>query len=162
VDGPDKADSEHDEEEAWRDLVSRLGNQDQDAVGGHDGDPPPWPAQENLDYWTSGARVIRPAGSLPDAHETPDAPPSAAIEPDDDHYVPPPPPPLPHLDPVTKAAWFGLFGGPGYLLIATVTGWTVPPWAAFCAIAAFVGGFVALVLRMSDESRDGPDDGAVV
>jgi hypothetical protein len=86
------------------------------------------------------------------------------VMPQEEHYVPPPPPPLPKLDPLTKGAWAGLFGGPAYLLIATAVGWTVPAVAAFCAIAAFVGGFAVLVLRMGGEPpRDsGPDDGAVV
>jgi hypothetical protein len=74
---------------------------------------------------------------------------------------------LPALAPGAKAAWTGLFGGPGYLLVATLAGWSVPGWALFLAIAAFVGGFTALVLRQSDEpdedsGPDGPDDGAVV
>jgi hypothetical protein len=57
-----------------------------------------------------------------------------------------------------------LFGGPGYLLTATVAGWSVPGWLAICAIAAFVGGFMTLVLHLGDDrDRDsGPDDGAVV
>ena len=82
----------------------------------------------------------------------------------DEHYIPPAPPPLPHLDSVTKGAWLALFGGPAYLLVATVAAWTIPAWAAFCGIAAFVGGFVTLVVRMSDDERgdSGPDDGAVI
>ena len=78
--------------------------------------------------------------------------------------MPPPPPPLPRLDPVTKGAWLALFGGPLYLLIATAVGWNVSGLAAFLAVAAFVGGFAVLVLRMdSGGPRDsGPDDGAVV
>jgi len=84
--------------------------------------------------------------------------------PADDHYVPPPAPPLPKLEPVTKGAWLALFGGPLYLIIATVVGWTVSGLAAFLAVAAFVGGFAVLVLRMdSGPPKDrGPDDGAVV
>jgi hypothetical protein len=35
-----------------------------------------------------------------------------APNPEDEHFVPPPPPPLPRLEPLTKAAWAGLFGGP--------------------------------------------------
>ena len=69
------------------------------------------------------------------------------------------------LAPGAKAAWTGLFGGPGYLLVATLAGWSVPGWALFLAIAAFVGGFTVLVLRQSDRPPDedsGPDDGAVV
>jgi hypothetical protein len=98
------------------------------------------------------ARIIRPASPVP--------PPPG----DDDHYVPPPPPPLPHLDPVAKGAWAALFGGPGYLLLAVMAGWTVSGTAAFIAVAAFVAGFATLVARMGDRPpRDsGPDDGAVV
>jgi hypothetical protein len=99
------------------------------------------------------ARIVRPAVPVP--------PPPAG---DDEHYVPPVPPPLPPLDPVTKGAWVALFGGPGYLLLAVLLGWVVPSWAAFGAVAAFVGGFATLVVRMSDRppGDSGPDDGAVV
>src|SRR6266516_3440441 len=62
----------------------------------------------------------------------------------------PTPPPLPRLDPASKGAWAALFGGPLYLLIAVMAGWQVPNWAAFCAVAAFVGGFATLVVRMGD------------
>ncbi len=78
---------------------------------------------------------------------------------DDDHFIPPPPPPLPKLDPMAKGAWVALFGGPGYLVVATGAGWTVPGFAAFCAVAAFVAGFAILVLRMNEPGPGGPDDG---
>jgi hypothetical protein len=83
---------------------------------------------------------------------------------DDGEFHPPVPPPLPSLDPVAKGAWAALFGGPGYLLLATMVGWAIPGWAAFLAVAAFVGGFATLVIRMGDKPpRDsGPDDGAVI
>jgi hypothetical protein len=84
---------------------------------------------------------------------------------EDEHYVPPPPPPLPKLDPVAKGAWVALFGGPGYLVLATAAGWTITGLAAFLAVAAFVAGFAILVLRMHDPGPGGPndgDDGAVV
>jgi hypothetical protein len=86
-------------------------------------------------------------------------------DPANDHYVPPVPPPLPRLDPVTKGAWLALFGGPLYLLISTAIGAAISGLAAFLAVAAFVGGFVILVLRMDngrppDSGSD--DDGAVV
>jgi hypothetical protein len=91
------------------------------------------------------------------------------VQPTDDpaseHFVPPAPPPLPRLDPATKLAWVALFGGPLYLLIATATSTPISGLAAFLAVAAFVGGFVVLVLRMDngrppDSGSD--DDGAVV
>jgi hypothetical protein len=84
---------------------------------------------------------------------------------DDDHFVPPTPPPLPKLDPLTKGAWAALFGGPGYLVVATALHWSVPGYAAFLAVAAFVTGFALLVLRMNEPGSGGPhdgDDGAVV
>ncbi len=89
---------------------------------------------------------------------------AAPDDPADEHYVPPPPPPLPKLDPITKGAWVALFGGPLYLLIATAFG-GVSGLAVFLSVAAFVGGFAILVLRMDNGGgpRDsGPDDGAVV
>jgi hypothetical protein len=99
-------------------------------------------------------RIIRPASPAP-------LPPD---EGDDDHFVPPVPPPLPRLDALTKGAWVALFGGPAYLLIAVMANWQVPGWAAFLAVAAFVGGFATLVVHMGERPpRDsGPDDGAVV
>jgi hypothetical protein len=106
---------------------------------------PPWPP-------------AAPAGRGPRDTTAPDEAP-------DDHYVPPVPPPLPKLDPVTKGAWVALFGGPLYLLIATAVGGGVSGLAAFLSVAAFVGGFAILVLRMDNGGgpRDsGPDDGAVV
>jgi hypothetical protein len=81
----------------------------------------------------------------------------------EEHFVPEPPPPLPKLDSMAKAAWLALFGGPGYLLLATVCGWTLPGVAVFCAVAAFVAGVGLLVFRLNDSDRgDSDDDGAVV
>ncbi|HEX7268280.1 MAG TPA: hypothetical protein VF256_12740 [Streptosporangiaceae bacterium] len=158
------ADRASDDEAAWRDLVAQY-SVPAAAEGG-----PPWPTREDPDEaqapaqeWADPvpgviptppqARIIRPAAPAPL--------PSAG---DDEHYVPPDPPPLPPLDVVTKGAWAALFGGPGYLLLAVLLGWVVPSWAAFCAVAAFVGGFATLVVRMADRppGDSGPDDGAVV
>ena len=98
-------------------------------------------------------RIVRPASPTP-----------LPSDDGDDHFVPPEPPPMPRLDPITKGAWVALFGGPAYLLIAVMLNWQVASWAAFTAVAAFVGGFATLVVRMGDRPpRDsGPDDGAVV
>jgi hypothetical protein len=124
-----------------------------------------------------GLPVLGGPPTMPDQQPVPDQPwpglsagtgprdvPSAA-SPAEDHFVPPVPPPLPRLDPVTKGAWLALFGGPLYLLISTAVGDTISGLAAFLAVAAFVGGFVVLVLRMDngrppDSGSD--DDGAVV
>lgn len=173
------------DEAAWLDLVARF---DAPAPEHHGGDAP-WPERENL----AGAVRAAPAGpdapAAPDAlpADTPAGPPGnrpaspggttirfgaghgprdAPIpdSPEDNHYVPPPPPPLPKVGTVTKLAWLALFAGPCYLLIATAVGWTVSAVAAFGAVAAFVGGFAVLVIRMGNggPGDSGPDDGAVV
>jgi hypothetical protein len=82
----------------------------------------------------------------------------------DERYVPPLVPPQPKLDSVARGAWTALFGGPGYLFIATTLQWQVPGWAELAAIMAFIIGFVVLVSRLGDgpSRRDGPDQGAVV
>jgi hypothetical protein len=169
------------EEAAWLDLIARFGAPDS-------GGDSPWPEREDLGVHVTPA----PPPSLPPAvpEALPREPPTnpsglppmpgqpwprlgggpgprdaaAPEDPAEDHYVPPAPPPLPKLDPITKGAWLALFGGPVYLLIATAVGWEVSGLAAFLAVAAFVGGFVVLVLRMdSGGPRDsGPDDGAIV
>jgi hypothetical protein len=113
----------------------------------------PWP---NLGAG-SGGKATGGIGTGPRDSILPD-------NPADDHFVPPVPPPLPRLDPATKLAWIALFGGPLYLLISTAVGSSISGLAAFLAVAAFVGGFVVLVLRM-DNGRppdSGSDDGAVV
>lgn len=180
-----------DEEAAWRDLVAHYrstvaadgaapwpvredlpGGQQPSTAGpdaGEQTDPgltqvPPlaWPDPvPGVIPAPPQVRIIRPATPTPPTSPTSPTPPPAG---EDDHYVPPPPPPLPRLDPVSKGAWVALFGGPGYLLIAVMLGWVVPGWAAFAAVAAFVGGFATLVVRMGERPpRDsGPDDGAVV
>jgi hypothetical protein len=170
------------DEAAWLDLVARF-----DAPTAENGDgSTPWPEREDL----TDSVPVTPAG--PDATDAPEAPgpsspaaeppanpgvrlPTAGpghgprdtrtpANPEDEHYVPPPPPPLPKIDPATKLAWLALVGGPCYLLVATAVGWTVSGLAAFLCVAAFVGGFAVLVLRMDNggPSDSGPDDGAVV
>ncbi|MDR0342880.1 MAG: hypothetical protein LBI49_07105 [Nocardiopsaceae bacterium] len=130
-----------------------------DAGGAGTAEPGPGAAQPGKPAPPGRARVIRPASPA-----APAAPAAPARADDEDHYVPPPPPPLPRLDPVAKGAWLGLFGGPGYLLVSVMAGWTVPGWAAFCGVGAFVAGFATLVMRIGDRppGDSGPDDGAVV
>ncbi len=123
----------------------------------------PWPPLPGAAGSPSGPdATTKPAGLAGPGQGPRDAPMPA--DPASDHYIPPPAPPLPKIDSVTKGAWLALFGGPLYLIIATACGWTVSGLAAFIAVAAFVGGFAVLVLRMdSGPPRDrGPDDGAVV
>jgi hypothetical protein len=117
---------------------------------------PPGPARGSAGPGGTGPGITGP-GSGPRDAPIPELP-------EDQHYIPPPAPPLPKLEPVTKGAWLALLGGPIYLFIAYVVGWGVSGLAAFLAVAAFVGGFAVLVLRMdSGPPKDrGPDDGAVV
>jgi hypothetical protein len=169
------------DEAAWLDLIARF-----DAPAS-EGGTVPWPEREDL------AGPVRLTPITPEAlpgyprqrHQVPPpgrqgAPDSAGAdkpgkrgepekpgepgELEEEHYIPPPPPPLPKLDSVTKVAWLALFGGPIYLLIATAIGSPISGLAAFGAVAAFVGGFVVLVLRMDGGGpRDsGPGNGAVV
>ena len=160
------------EEAAWLDLVGRF---DAPATAGDA--PVPWPESENLTPPPAAAplpaaplapppfpaapRAIAP-GAGPASGGAVPAPADPPAE--EEHYVPPPPPPLPRLSPLTKGAWVALFGGPGYLLTATMAGWTIPGWLGFGAVAAFIGGFIVLVLHVGDDhDRDSdPDDGAVV
>jgi len=102
-----------------------------------------------------GTRVIRPAGD-PRSYSPPDE--------DDERYVPAPLPPPARLDTVSKAALAGVIGGPGYLLVVSFfLHWTISAEAAFIAVAAFIGGFVTLVVKLGDRPRrDDDDDGAVV
>ena len=78
--------------------------------------------------------------------------------------MPAPLPPPAKLDSVSKAALAGVIGGPGYLLVASVfLHWTISAEAALIAVAAFVAGFVTLVVKLGDRSgRDDDDDGAVL
>jgi hypothetical protein len=168
-----------DEDAVWRDLVARYD------VPLTAEEPAPWPEREGDpalgDAGISGVEVGRVPAAGSDAESGTREPqvipiprlvrgardpggstgrglPAAAAD-DDDHFIPPPAPPLPKLDPVAKGAWVALFGGPGYLVVATGAGWTVSGFAAFCAVAAFVAGFAILVLRMNEPGPGGPDDG---
>lgn len=99
-------------------------------------------------------RVIRPAGDPRSYTPSEEA---------DEPFVPVPLPPPAKLDTASKAALIGVIGGPGYLLIATVfLHWTISAEAALIAVAAFVGGFVTLVMKLGDRSSRDDDDGAVL
>jgi hypothetical protein len=115
----------------------------------------PWPGPETSYRPVDRARVVRPAGD-PRSY-TP-------AEEGDDRYVPAPLPPPAKLDLISKTALAAVIGGPGYLLIVSVfLHWTISATAAFIAVAAFVGGFVTLVVKLGDrQRRDDDDDGAVL
>ncbi|MEV0201383.1 hypothetical protein [Nonomuraea sp. NPDC050691] len=150
-----------DEDEVWRQIVASFND-----TAERDSADQPWPDSENVPL-DQTRRVIQPAEPVlresdteppePEHHDHDD-------EDDEGHYEPPPPPPLPKLDLTAKLAWAGLFGGPAYLLLAAMADWRMEGWALFTAVAAFIGGFVALVVRMGDgpPNDSGWDDGAVL
>ncbi|GII76081.1 hypothetical protein Sru01_10630 [Sphaerisporangium rufum] len=154
-----------DEDEVWRQIVASFNETAEPGTAGH-----PWPDRENV----SEEDAAPPATPAPPAVKDPPAAEDGAAaedeerppapEEDEDHYVPPPPPPLPKMDGGTRAAWLALFGGPAYLLLAALLNWPMDGWIVFTAIAAFIGGFVALIVRMGDGPPPGSgwDDGAVI
>ncbi|MBB6172536.1 hypothetical protein HNR23_002596 [Nocardiopsis mwathae] len=182
--GSDSASPRQGDEAVWADLVARF----YDSEGPSRTDVH-WPDAENLsardprvDGGAQGGprRAAADSGSEggdgPDASSETDpdtAEPgrdggaggrAAARDDDSDHYIPPPPPPFPRGDLVSRLSWGGLFGGPLLLLGSMLIGVRLPGWLAFCAVAAFIAGFVVLVVRMGDRPSgdNGPDDGAVV
>src|SRR5690606_28979828 len=169
---PDPAAAPGGEDDVWADLVARFYETEPEGR-------PAWPDAENVSAEEEGPAERGPAagGDLlapdyeaggEDAEERERRTPRSGAGEDGaaeqgDHYVPPPPPPLPRGDLVGRLAWGGLFGGPAVLLASMLVG-ARPGWLAFCAVAAFIAGFVVLVVRMGDRASgdNGPDDGAVV
>ncbi|MCW2881711.1 MAG: hypothetical protein JWQ95_5811 [Sphaerisporangium sp.] len=148
-----------DEDEVWRQIVASF-NETAEATSAAQ----PWPDRENIpaDDTPQPVKAEIPAVTREEEEDDERAP--APEEDDSDHYVPPPPPPLPKMDPGTKIAWLALFGGPAYLLLAALLSWPMDGWIVFAAIAAFIGGFVALIVRMGDgpPPDSGWDDGAIL
>ncbi|HYK68148.1 MAG TPA: hypothetical protein VEV45_09400 [Streptosporangiaceae bacterium] len=128
-----------------------------DQFGGHQARPPaasPWTRPSGGYIPVDRTRVIRQAGD-PRSYSPP--------EEDDERYVPVPLPPPARLDSYSKAALVGVIGGPGYLLLSVLLHWAISATAAFVAVAAFIGGFVTLVVKLGDRPhRDDDDDGAVL
>jgi hypothetical protein len=79
-----------------------------------------------------------------------------------DRFVPPPPPPLPTPTADRLVAWVGVFGSPIVLLLCLVLGIDLPQLVAYLLVAAFVGGFLYLVIQMPRGPRDPDDDGAQI
>jgi hypothetical protein len=150
-----------DEDEVWRQIVASFND-----TAERDSADQPWPDSENVPAEPT-RRVVKPSEE-PEPDEDPYKDsykdPADDEEEEEGHFEPPPPPPLPKLDLPTKLAWVALFGGPAYLLVAAMASWHMEGWALFTAVAAFIGGFVALVVRMGDgpPNDSGWDDGAVL
>ncbi|MEU8040735.1 hypothetical protein [Streptosporangium sp. NPDC049078] len=153
-----------DEDEVWRQIVASFND-----TAERDSADQPWPDSENLPA-EPPRRVIKQSDEEDllreddPADEAETGTEQSGSEDEEGHYVPPPPPPLPKTDATTKIAWLALFGGPAYLLLSAALGWNLQGWMLFTAVAAFIGGFVALVVRMGDgpPNDSGWDDGAVI
>ena len=132
----------------------------------------PWPVVEDLP--TDGDRPTvtrtppdepppppaRRAGDLRLGTDEPAEQAESADLDDDERFIPPDLPPLPRADLVSRLSWAGVVGGPLFLLIAALFWRDLPELLLLVAVAAFVGGFAALVVRMPRDRDD--DDGAVV
>lgn len=125
------------------------------------GDPVPYDESE----WE---RIVADLGDeLPRASELPPdpvpapGPPAPAADPEDT-FVPPEPAPLPKMDLISRLAWIGTLGGPILLFAGVLAPGVIGPTAVTAGIAAFIAGFLTLVLRSPNEPEDGWDDGSVV
>jgi hypothetical protein len=130
------------EDEAWRAIVENFGER-----ADLDPEPAPEPVVTPEEPAETGAGWEEP---YPDADWS------------SDRFVPPPPPPLPPPTPDRGIAWACLFGSPTILLVCLVAGISLPSLLAYALVAAFVGGFLYLVVQMPRGPRDPDDDGAVV
>ncbi len=126
------------EDEAWRAIVENYGD------------------RAELEPTDAQAPEPEPAPQ-PVAFEVP-----AELAPsyDAERFVPPPPPPLPHVPRDRMLAWVGLFGSPTVLLTALVLDIRIPSLIGYLLVAAFIGGFVYLVVQMPRGPHDPWDDGA--
>lgn len=87
----------------------------------------------------------------------------ALAEEPDEGYVPPEPPPLPRGDVASVLSWAAVVLGPLFLFIAGLFWRDASRLWLVLAVVAFVGGFVALVMRLpARRDTDSDDDGAVV
>lgn len=119
------------------------------------------PADDSVPYDENAwQRIVDELGDeMPEA-PAPIAPPPP--EPEEGTFEPPEPPPLPRPDLIGKVAWAGALGGPLVLFLGVLFPGVVGPGLVTIAIAAFVAGFLTLVLRHPNEPEDGWDDGSVV
>ena len=116
-----------------------------------DSDEVPWPEVEG--YTSSADEELAPYAEPPQPYDDPE-----------DHFVPPDPAPLPPASPGTKYGWVALLGGLVLLVVPALFGHAIGTGLLFIAIAAIVGGFLTLVLRLKDRPPDDTDsdNGAVV
>lgn len=124
---------------AWQAIVANYG--DRPAIEPDEAPVRPEPVERSLDD---------------DEHEE-----LTAVD-HDDTYVPPPAPPIPRPPNDRLLAWIGIFGTPALVVVLVALRITIPGWAGLLLAAAFVGGFLYLVMRSPRSPRDPWDDGARV
>lgn len=168
----------NDEDEVWNDLVARFYDEDED--GSEQRRRVAWPDAENLDPpdereddpgptrlgdLLAGRSRKEPDETEDDEEEAEEKARRRAEAEMEGHYEPPPPSPLIQGDRVGITAWFGLLSAPVILFGAAFLSISLPNWLMLLLVLAFLGSFVVLVLRMTDNrppGDDGPDNGAVV
>lgn len=147
------------EDEAWRAIVENYGDRPtlEDPEPGSQ-EPSPGPDEDEPRSHESLRALFADDRLLPsaDAEEWE----SDLARSDEERFVPPPPPPVPRAPRDRTAAWLGVIAAPAVLLVLLVLPVRVPQILVLGLVAAFVGGFVYLVVQMPREPRDPGDDGA--
>ncbi len=131
------------DDDVWRAIIDNYG--DRPELGGDEVEPP-------VETQPESRRSIEPTAGWDEEFVDTDW--------STDRFVPPPPPPLPTPTTDRLAAWLGVFGSPAVLLVCLVFGIDLPQLLAYLLVAAFVGGFLYLVIQMPRGPRDPNDDGA--
>ena len=111
----------------------------------------------DLDHQTSDPAIDQEFAALVEQLKTVDSD-------DEEHFTPPRPALHISPDPVKRAAWVGVLGGPLLLLTNAWGIFTLDGLAPLIGIAAFAAGFITLVVTMPDRAPidEGPEDGAVL
>jgi len=134
------------DDDVWRAIVDNYGDRpdiEPDEVEAREADAEVAPERR---------RSIEPEASWDDPYPDSDW--------TSDRFVPPIPPPLPTPTTDRLIAWSGVFGSPAVLLVSLILGIDLPQIVAYLLVAAFVGGFLYLVVQMPRGPRDPGDDGA--
>jgi hypothetical protein len=134
------------DDDAWRAIIDNYGERVLDDES--DADAPAEPEPE----LRRSIEAVEPLPSWDDDYVDSDW--------STDRFVPPPPPPLPTPSTDRMLAWLGIFGSPVVLLVCLVFSIDLPQILAYLLVAAFVGGFLYLVVKMPRGPRDPDDDGA--
>lgn len=151
---PQASDANERERLAWEAIVAQLAGE---LPGGPEPREPGPPAG-------SAQAPTSPGIPRADTEHNPDPDDvfiDALLAEDEGGYQPPDPGPFPvPADVISRFAWAGAIGGPVLVLLGYVL--DLGTLVSGIGIAAFVGGFATLVVRLPDRERDEDDDGAVI